>query len=134
MRLCGHRPDRHHPDGIAVGPRPRGFRRADGAACAGCVLDDDLDTERFGHRAGKRACGDIGAAAGAERHDDGHGFGGIVRRERCCRKAEACREREQSCLDGFHSVSPFWPGRLRLRSDLVNALRVALIKGLKVSL
>ena len=56
--------------------------RADGAACAGAVVDDDLLAERFAELVADRADDDRGAAAGRERDDQRDRPVGKIRRGR----------------------------------------------------
>jgi hypothetical protein len=57
---------------VAVGRRPRGFHRADRAAAPAAVVHDDLLAERARQLFRERARGDVGRAAGRERHDEAH--------------------------------------------------------------
>ena len=63
MRACAGQYDL-----VAVGLRLGDAVRADGAACAGDVLDDDLLAEIFGYRAGYEPCRLVGRPA--RRHED----------------------------------------------------------------
>ena len=86
--LGGQRADRGHGDGAPVGPGAGGLGHADGAPCPGGVLDHHVGAEGIGHLLLHGAGGDVGAAAGRERHDDGN---------RLCRRGAGLEQRGGDC-------------------------------------
>ena len=71
MRIDRERPGIAHQQRVAIGRRLGHEGRADTAAGAGLVLDDEGLPERGAQPLGDRARIEVGAAAGRERHHDG---------------------------------------------------------------
>ena len=83
-------------DRVAVGLRLRDHRRADRAAGAAAVVDDDRLAERGGERIGDDAPEDVDRRAGAERDDRADGSGRPLLR--------GCDPRQRRCEQvRFHS-------------------------------
>ena len=98
-----------HQDGVAVGIGAHRAGRADGAAGAGDVLDDDLLAQRVRHVIADDAGGDVGRASGRERHDQRDRARGIVlraRNERQYRQRGNARRQMQELSARFHDGSP----------------------------
>ena len=99
-----------HHHGVAVGRRLGDAGRADGAAGAGDVLDDDLGAERRAHLLGEDAREHVGRPAGGERHDHRDRTrrdkaAGPARREPRARRRARLRWRQGS--NAIASMSPF---------------------------
>ena len=110
-----------HLDGVAVRRGAHGAGRADGAAGADDVLDHDLLAERAGHVLAGDAGGDVGRAAGRERHDQGDRPRRIGLGHRGARESGNSRRRGKlQEIDGAevsswaHSVGVFAPGGILL--------------------
>ena len=73
QRCCASVARRNHRDGVAVGRRTRGDFRADSAARAGAVVDDELLAEFFSQMRRYQPRDNVRAAAGGEGHDHAHG-------------------------------------------------------------
>ena len=81
---------RHEEQRVAIGGRPRHRLGADVAARANAVLDNDLLVPELCPFVGDHAGGEIGRAAGRERHDEVH----RLRRISALREAGAREKRE----------------------------------------
>ncbi|MNN27662.1 hypothetical protein D3C81_1412030 [compost metagenome] len=77
-RVDGH--GRHRGDGqrVAVGISTRGFRRADGAACATLVFHNHRLAKFLAHALGHQARDDVGGTARRERNDHADRLAGVL--------------------------------------------------------
>ena len=66
---------------------------------AGARFHDELLVERLAELLRDDARRDVGGAAGRERHDQPHGFVGILLRERCGCREQGRKEQKDSCHD-----------------------------------
>lgn len=112
-----------HEQAVAVGRGARGLRRAEIAAGASAVVDDDLLPQSLGQPGRDESRQNIHAAARRRCHDHAHGFGRISLCP-CANRGNtqncACKRKPQPAVQRIHLLPPrlvVWTAR----QDLVRA-------------
>ena len=119
-RIDHDRRARRDEQRVAVGRRLGDHRRADVAAGAAAVVDDERLLQLLRQPLGHRARGDVRRSARRPRHDDGDRLGRIRLRERDGRRPRRGRDAEQDgedADDALHGRDPSGEGRDRDADD-----------------
>src|SRR5262249_52749189 len=102
---------------------------ADGSACTGAILDDDLLADRPRHRFANHASDEVQPAAGCERDDEAHrpiGPPGFGRSLRAChlramwRLGDTAEQRDAPCCRAFDKCPPLDVGQAFLPIGSLN--------------